>query len=78
MPKLPTVTAGEALKVFATFGWQFDRQTDSHFILSKPGERFKLSIPRHGQKNLKDGLLRGQIRTAGLTVAQFTERLRSL
>lgn len=43
-------------------------------ILSKPGFALRLSIPDH--KSLSPGLLRDQIRKAGLTFEQFAEALK--
>ena len=43
-------------------------------ILSKPGVPVVLSIPNH--KELDKGLLRGQIREAGLTVEEFVKLLK--
>lgn len=75
MPKLPTVTADQAIAVFAQFGFVKNRKKGSHWILAKPGHRFILSIPDHGKKDLKPGLLRSQIRTASLTVEDFVAML---
>lgn len=44
-------------------------------ILGKPGAAVTLSIPDH--KELDKGLLRGQIRKAGLTVQEFVKLLKS-
>ncbi|MCK6446191.1 MAG: type II toxin-antitoxin system HicA family toxin [Planctomycetes bacterium] len=59
------------MKAFKAHGYVVARITASHYIMHKPGEVFALSIPVHGHKTLKPGLLRSQIRTAGLTVEQF-------
>lgn len=71
MSSLPAVTAGEAIKAFQAAGFAFARQSSSHVILKKDGHPHALSIPCHGSQNLKPGLLRGQIRTAGMTVDEF-------
>lgn len=75
MPKLPAITATEAIAAFAKAGFVVDRQTGSHVIMKRAGWRFNLSIPSHGNKMVKPGLLRSQITAAGLTVEQFIELL---
>ena len=42
-------------------------------VLEKPGVRNRLSIPNH--REVKVGTLLGEIRKAGLTVAEFIELL---
>lgn len=74
MPRLPLVSAQQAVKVFQKVGYEFSHQTGSHIILrSKEPPHRHLSIPNH--KELGRGLQRGLIRDAGLTVQQFIELL---
>jgi predicted RNA binding protein YcfA (HicA-like mRNA interferase family) len=49
------------------------RQRGSHVVLSKPGTIYTLSIPLHDV--LGPGLLRDQIRKAGLTIDEFVSLL---
>ena len=68
--KLPRGLSGdEAVKVFRKAGWRVLRVRGSHIVLEKTGEDFNLCVPRHDE--LGDGLLRHQIRMAGMTVAEF-------
>ncbi len=69
MPPLPVVSGDEARRAFEKAGWQFRSQSGSHIVLTKPGHRKNLSIPRHRQ--LGPGLLRSLIRDAGMTVDEF-------
>jgi len=62
--------------VFCRKGWQFSRQTGSHVILKKPGQRLVLSVPQHD--TLDRGTLRHPIRAAGMTVEEFVELLGDL
>ena len=39
-------------------GWQLVRVSGSHHIYGKPGSIVRLSIPIHGNRPLKKGLLR--------------------
>lgn len=66
---LPVISGRDAIRGFERDGWVIARQKGSHVILTKPGVPVNLSIPNH--KQLDRGLLRSQIRKAGLTVEQF-------
>lgn len=69
MPKLPVVSGQEAVRAFEKAGWTVARQRGSHVVLTRPGSIFTLSIPLHDE--LGPGLLRDQIRKAGLTIEEF-------
>ncbi len=70
---LPMISGREAVRAFENDGWRVARQRGSHIILVKSGVPVNLSIPNH--KQLDRGLLRSQIRKAGLTVEQFVALL---
>jgi len=76
MPDLPCVSGSDAVRAFCKWGFVVERITGSHHILKRPGLRELLSIPVHGNATVKPGLLRSQIRTAGMTVEQFVQALR--
>ena len=69
MPELPVISGKQAAKAFTKAGWYFDRQSGSHMIYKKQGERLSLSVPDH--RVLDRGLLKRLIRDAGLTVDRF-------
>ena len=73
MPKLPRISGQEAVQAFEKAGWEVARQRGSHVILIKPGSIYTLSIPLHSV--LGPGLLRDQLRKAGVTVEEFIELL---
>lgn len=75
MPKLPVVSGNGVVQAFEKAGWNVARQKGSHVVLVKPGSMYSLSIPLHDE--LGPGLLRDQIRKAGLTVDEFIVLLRS-
>jgi predicted RNA binding protein YcfA (HicA-like mRNA interferase family) len=75
MPKLPCVTAGQALKAFEKVGFSIDRTTGSHHIMKKPGHRYNLSVPKHANEDLATGTLRSLIRDSSLTVEEFSANL---
>jgi predicted RNA binding protein YcfA (HicA-like mRNA interferase family) len=71
MSELPAVTGREAIRAFEKAGFTVVRIRGSHHILKRKGCRYALSIPVHGNKPLSKGLLRRQIKTAGLTEKVF-------
>jgi predicted RNA binding protein YcfA (HicA-like mRNA interferase family) len=70
---LPVVSGRQAVRAFVKAGWSIARQRGSHIVLTKPGVPVNLSIPDH--KQLDRGLLRAQIRKAGITIDEFIELL---
>jgi len=70
---LGNVSPREAIRAFERAGWEFRRQTGSHYIMSKAGVFGLVVIPLH-EGPLKRGTLRAGLRVAGLTPEQF-ERL---
>jgi len=48
-------------------GWSLLRIKGSHHIYGKKGSVIRLSIPIHGNKPLKTGLLRYLLKMSGLT-----------
>jgi predicted RNA binding protein YcfA (HicA-like mRNA interferase family) len=68
---LPQVGSREAIKAFQKIGFIIvpRRGKGSHTFMTRENPRTNLIVPH--QSPLKRGLLRGLIRTAGLTVDQF-------
>jgi len=69
--KLPRWPGTEIIKVLKNAGWRLDRIEGSHHILVKDGIETILSVPMHGTKPIKVGLLKGLINDAGLTNEEF-------
>lgn len=70
MDRLSNISGKETVKRFAKLGYTIDHQTGSHIILYNKNPRFlPLSIPNH--KELAPGLLRAQIKRAGITIEEF-------
>ena len=70
MGRLANVSGREAVKRFSKVGYYLNHQEGNHMILyHRSGDRLPLSIPDH--KELAPGLLRAQIRKAGLTFEEF-------
>lgn len=70
MPPLPSLSGQEVVRIFKRFGWNVARQRSSHIIMTKEGEMATLSVPDH--KEVAKGTLRSLIRSAGLTVDEFS------
>lgn len=71
MPILPVLSGRRVVKVFESLGWQKARQRGDHIILVKEDHRATLSVPDH--KEVAKGTLRALIRSAEITVTEFTD-----
>ena len=54
----------EFARLVERHGWRLLRVIGSHHIYGRPGSVVRLSIPIHGNKSLKSGLLRHLIKLA--------------
>jgi predicted RNA binding protein YcfA (HicA-like mRNA interferase family) len=70
MPVLPALSGRKTVRAFERLGCQVARRRGSHIIMVKEGEITTLSIPDH--KEVAKGTLRSLIRSAGITVDEFT------
>ena len=75
MAKLPSLTARQVIAALHRAGFLDDRQKGSHLILIHPGKSARTVVPVHPGKTIKEPLLRGIIRDADLTLAQFIDFL---
>ena len=73
MASLPVLSGQEVVRVFESLGWSVARQRSSHIIMTKEGEIVTLSIPNH--REVARGTLRSLIRSANLTVDEFTKAI---
>lgn len=71
MSSLHNLKPDRVVKSFERAGWRSEGQRGSHVKLTKEGSPYVLSIPVHKGKTIKQGLLRDQIKKAGLTVEEF-------
>ncbi|MFH1289011.1 MAG: type II toxin-antitoxin system HicA family toxin [bacterium] len=76
MPKLPPISAKEAIKVFEKIDYHIIRQRGSHIRMRNSNDQAKppLTIPNH--KTLGKGLLRKLLRDADLTTGDFLKLLK--
>jgi predicted RNA binding protein YcfA (HicA-like mRNA interferase family) len=64
---LRQVSGRELARLVQAKGWSLARVKGSHRIFTKLGQRERIVIPIHGNKPLKIGLLKAQMKIAGLT-----------
>jgi predicted RNA binding protein YcfA (HicA-like mRNA interferase family) len=61
-----TLSGKQFTKILEKQGWSLMRTHGSHFIYGKEGSINRLSVPVHGNKPLKKGLLRHLMKMAKL------------
>lgn len=71
MVSLYNLKPEKVIKAFEKAGWMNRGFKGSHVKLIKEGNPNILSIPVHKGKSVKIGLLKDQIRKAGLTEEEF-------
>ena len=74
MGKLPVLKAREVIAALQRLGFEVDHVTGSHYILRHPDGR-RAVVPYHGDRDIKQGVLRSTLRQAGLTVEEFKSLL---
>lgn len=75
MSETPSVDGNTAKKVFKKLGFHEVRTSGSHAILKKDGHPSLISIPIHGNRDVKKGLLLSQIKKAGYTLQDFLDAM---
>jgi len=70
MGKLPVLKAKEVIAALQKLGFEVDHVTGSHYILRHPDGR-RTVVPYHGNRDIKQGVLRSILRQAGLTVEEL-------
>jgi predicted RNA binding protein YcfA (HicA-like mRNA interferase family) len=64
---MKSVSGREFARIIERHGWSLLRVSGSHHIYGKSGGIVRLSVPIHGNKPLKTGLLRHLTKLAGLS-----------
>lgn len=67
---MKAVSGKELCELLERHGWILLRVQGSHHIYGKAGVQARLSVPVHGNKALKAGLLRHLLRIAGLSAEE--------
>jgi len=60
------VSGKEFVRILQKHGWVLKRINGSHHVFTKEGRQERIVIPVHGNRPLKIGLLKSQMKTAGL------------
>jgi len=68
---MKAISGRELVKILERHGWTLLRIHGSHHIYGKPGSIVRLSVPVHGNRPLKVGLLRHLLKMAGLDEADL-------
>lgn len=66
------VSGKDLARLLERRGWQLLRVNGSHHIYGRPGSIVRLSVPIHGNRPLKIGLLRHLLKQAGLMDEDMT------
>ncbi len=64
---MKSISGKELCKIVQKYGWLLKRIKGSHHIFEKTGLDTTLSIPVHGNKDLKIGTLKALLKQANLT-----------
>ncbi len=60
------ITGKKLCKILEENGWILVRINGSHHVYTKRGEDARIVVPVHGNKEIKVGLLKSILKTAGL------------
>ena len=64
---MKSVSGKDFCRLIEKRGWELKRITGSHHIYAMQGREERISVPMHGNKDLKMGLMRAQMKIAGIT-----------
>jgi predicted RNA binding protein YcfA (HicA-like mRNA interferase family) len=67
---MKAISGKDLCRILERSGWSLLRIHGSHHIYGKDGSIVRLSVPVHGSKPIKIGLLRHLLQAAGLTDAE--------
>ncbi len=69
---MKNITGKQLCKILTENGWILTRISGSHHIFTKNGEDARIVVPVHGNKEIKTGLLKAILKTAGLLSLFFS------
>lgn len=70
MPKLPSVTPSDLIRILLSKGFELDRIKGSHHIFIHPVSRIRVVVPFH-KSDLPKGTLHEIIKQSGLKIEDF-------
>lgn len=73
MPSFPSLTAKDVIKILVRAGFTLEGQSGGHkqYVGIINGKKYKVTVPCHGNKNLKPGTVNSIIRQSGLGKIKF-------
>ena len=63
---MKSISGKQFAKTLEKQGWQLVRVNGSHHVYMKPGSSARISLPIHGNDDLKIGLLKHLMKVAGI------------
>ena len=66
MGRLAQLTGERLIRALVRLGWTVNRQSGSHVVLTWVGKN-PVSVPIHRGKTLKEGTVRGILKSAGVS-----------
>lgn len=63
---MKTISGKQMCKILESKGWELARITGSHHIFVKQGSNLRISVPVHGNQNLKTGLQKAIMKLTGI------------
>ncbi|MFW6367068.1 MAG: type II toxin-antitoxin system HicA family toxin [bacterium] len=64
---MKTISGKEMSLLLEKKGWTLARVTGSHHIFTLPGSKLRITVPVHGNRDLKVGLQRSILKLAGIS-----------
>ncbi len=64
---MKSISGKKFAKLLERYGWILLRVNGSHHIYGKPGNIQRISVPLHGNKTLKTGLLKHFLKVSGIS-----------
>ncbi len=68
---MKSISGKKFSKLLERKGWQLARIQGSHHIYWKPGNTTRISVPVHGNKDIRIGLLRYLMKQAGIQESEL-------
>ncbi len=69
---MKNISGKKLCKILENNGWVLVRIAGSHHVFAKEGEDARIVVPVHANKEIKTGLLKAILKTAGLLSIYFT------
>ncbi len=63
---MKSISGKRLCKLLEGKGWELKTVRGSHHVYMKPGQKERISVPVHGDRDLKTGLLKAVMKIAGL------------